>query len=241
MSQTLWKRIQRWAGAPEDGDPGIITARAIIAKAGLTNPAFDRQAFLACYVNTSAPAIDDADMAAAAFRLGVTLKHIEMLREVESNGRSFDDKGRPIILPEPHIFYRLTGGAYGVTSFSYPKWGTHPYPRSYDARWVMLADMAECDEGAALQSASWGLFQVMGFNYAACGYESPQAFAAAMAEDEDNHLEAMIAFIDAEGLADELGNCRAGSPQSCRPFAARYNGPGYAKNRYDYKMAEALA
>jgi hypothetical protein len=30
-----WKRIQRWAGAPVDGDPGPITAQAILTKAGL--------------------------------------------------------------------------------------------------------------------------------------------------------------------------------------------------------------
>lgn len=201
---------------------------------------FNRQEFMTRYVNLKAPAIDSQDIARAANRLGVSVKHIEMLRKVESNGKSFDNKGRPTILPEPHIFYRLTNGAYGVTHYSYPKWGTRSYPSTTDARWTLLADMAEKDEYVALQSASWGLFQVMGFNWKVCGYQNPHAFADAMAEDEDNHLEACVEFILAEGLADELAACRAGSPESCRAFAQGYNGPGYAKNNYHVKMSEAL-
>lgn len=34
-----WKRIQRWAGARPDGDPGELTADAIIAKAGIGDAA----------------------------------------------------------------------------------------------------------------------------------------------------------------------------------------------------------
>lgn len=35
MSKANWKRIQIWAGATPDGDPGPNTAKAIIAKAGI--------------------------------------------------------------------------------------------------------------------------------------------------------------------------------------------------------------
>jgi len=239
-----WQRIQRWAGVPDDGDPGPVTARGIIAKAQISDdggsPLLDRAEFLARYVNRTAPAIDDDDRVAAARKLGVTLKHIRMIEKVESAGRSFDDVGRPVILPEPHVFHRLTEGRFGVTAFSYPKWGTMPYPSTYDARWKVLADMAERDEAAALQSASWGLFQVMGFHWKVCGYESPYAFAAGMAGNEDDHLEAMVGFVDAENLEDDLLACRADDPESCRPFARGYNGAGYAKNNYHIKMAAAL-
>lgn len=242
MSKADWQRVQRWAGAADDGVPGPATAKAIIAKAGIAAPPpFDRAAFLARYVNRNAPGITQADREAAAARLGATVKHVVAIEKVESNGVSFDNSGRPIILPEPHIFFRLTGGAHGTTPFSYAKWGARPYPGSYDARWQLLADMAERDEAAALQSASWGLFQVMGFHYAACGYASPQAFAAGMTSDEDDHLEAMVAFILSEGLDDELRACRAGDPDSCRAFCRGYNGAGYAKNNYHVKLARALA
>lgn len=240
---TDWQTIQQWAGVQADGVPGPATARAIIVNAGLdAPPRFNRAEFLARYVNTSAPAISLADRVEAANRIGhgATVKHILALEAVESGGASFDNSGRPIILPEPHIFYRLTGGRYGQTSFSSKAWNRALYPKSYDGRWQMLADMAERDELAALQSASWGMFQVMGFNFAAAGFASPQAFAAAMAEDEDNHLEAMVNFIISEGLADELADCSANDPASCRPFVSRYNGPGYRANKYDEKFAAAL-
>ena len=100
--------------------------------------------------------------------------------------------------------------------------------------------MAERDETAALQSASWGMFQVMGFHYAACGYDSPQAMAAGITADEDDHLEAMVAFILSEKLDDELRACKAGDATSCVPFVRAYNGPGYAKNDYHNKFARAL-
>lgn len=237
------RSIQTTLGVSADGIYGHQTADAILSRLGHNGGPvlFDREEFLSRYVNQSAPAISTEDRNKAAARLGVSLRHIRAIEKVESNGKSFDDKGRPIILPEPHIFYRLTGGRYGVTPFSYPKWGTKPYPPSYDLRWQMLANMAEKDEDAALQSASIGLFQVMGFHYAVCGYDSPQAMWAGMTADEDDHLEAMVAFILAEGLDDELAACRAGDPDSCRAFCRGYNGPGYAKNNYHVKMARALS
>lgn len=234
------RRIQSIVGAPVDGAYGPNTADAILRHIEPEREPFDRAAFLARYINRDAPAIDMVDRTLAANRLGVSLKHVVAIEKVESNGVSFDNSGRPIILPEPHIFFRLTGGAHGTTPFSYAKWGARPYPGSYDARWALLADMAAADEAAALQSASWGLFQVMGFHYAACGYSSPQTYAAAMAADEDNHLEAMVEFILSEKLDDELRACRADNPNSCVPFVSRYNGPGYAKNNYHVKMARAL-
>ena len=235
------RRIQTIVGVPADGAYGPNTATAILAKLGdVPAQSFDRAAFLARYVNHDAPAIDDGDRALAASRLGVTYKHIRAIEKVESNGVSFDNSGRPIILPEPHIFFRLTAGRFGTTPFSYAKWGARPYPGSYDARWSLLADMAERDEASALQSASWGLFQVMGFHYAACGYATPQAFAAGMVADEAHHLAAMVEFILSEHLDDELRACRAGDPDSCAAFCRGYNGAGFRKNNYHVKLASAL-
>lgn len=236
---TTWAEIQRHVGVPADGIPGPATAAAVAKALGLGG--FDRAAFLARFVNRNARAIGHADMVAAAARLDVPVGHLQMVRKVESGGVSFDQSGRPIILPEPHIFYRQTRGAHGRTAFSYPSWGERPYPKSYNERWDMLADMAERDEAAAIESASWGLWQIMGFHWQALGYESAQAFARSMVESEVGHLEALVRFLEVNQLADELRACRAGDPDSCRPFARAYNGPGYAKNKYHIKMAGELA
>lgn len=235
---TTLAAIQRHVGVSPDGLWGPQTARAIARALGMET--FDRAAFLARYRNTNAPAIAPADMMAAASRLGVTTAHLKMLREVESGGRSFDDKGRPVILFEPHIFYRQTSGAHGRTSFSNPTWNRKLYPGSYDGRWKQMADAAERDEGAALESASWGLWQIMGFHWKPLGYDSPQDFAARMAASEAEHLEALVRFIEANDLAGKLRACTAGKPATCRAFAHAYNGPAYAKNSYHIRMAEAL-
>lgn len=235
---TTLKDIQRHVGVTADGVWGPNTARAVAKALGME--VFDREAFLLSFRNTNAPAITDHDLRLAAVRLNVTKRHIEMLRKVESGGKSFDDKGRPIILFEPHIFYRRTQGRYGSTPFSNRTWNRSLYPGSYDGRWEQMADAAERDTHAAIESASWGLWQIMGFHWNTLGYESVWDFAASMVESEAGHLEALVRFIEANGLQDELAACEAGNPDSCRAFARAYNGPAYAKNNYHVKMAEAL-
>lgn len=235
-----WKLIQRWAGVADDGVPGPATARAIVAKAAL-KPAFDRPAFLTRYINKAAPATTDAQVVDAATRLSVSPAHVRMVRAVESGGRSFDDGGRPVILFEPHVFYRRTQGRFGVTAFSYPQWGQKPYPTSFDGRWTQMADAAEKDEQAALESASWGLFQIMGFHWQDLAYDSVRDFTERMAASEAEHLEAVVRFIEKNGLAPALRRCKAGDADSCRDFAKGYNGAGYEKNQYHVKLAGALA
>lgn len=234
------KAIQRHVGVAPDGKWGPATAAAVAKGLGIGDPsAFDRQEFLARFINTNAAAITDADINAAAQELNVSPAHIRMVRRVESGGRSYDDKGRPVILFEPHIFHRRTDGAYSPSSFSYAKWREKPYP-NIDGRWAQLADAAEKDEVAALESASWGMFQIMGFHWQALGYPSVQDFTARIVASEAAHLDAVVRFIKVNGLTNALRACRAASPDSCRAFAKGYNGGGYEANSYHVKMAEAL-
>lgn len=193
------------------------------------------------YTNTKAPAITEADIQAAADKLGVTPAHIRMVRAVESGGKSFDDAGRPVILFEPHVFHKRTGGEWSPSSFSYAAWGARPYPKGYDGRWAQMGEAAAHNEAAALESASWGLFQIMGYHWRALGYASVQDFAKAMTKSEGAHLDALVRFIVANGLVGALRKCRAGDAESCRDFAAGYNGSGYVRNSYHIKLARALA
>lgn len=192
------------------------------------------------YVNTAAAAITDADIAKAAAELDVTPAHIRMVRTVESGGKSFDDRGRPVILFEPHIFHKRTAGKWSPSDFSYAAWRTKPYPKGYDARWAQMGQAAAHDEAAALESASWGLFQIMGYHWRALGYASPQGMVKAMTASEAGHLDAMVRFIRVNGLTGALRKCKAGDAESCRDFARGYNGGGYARNGYHTKLAGAL-
>lgn len=181
--------------------------------------------------------LDDIDLPKIAATIGVTEDHIHAVLDVESRGSGFDRQGRPLILFEPHVFYRQLGpgakrDAAVRAELAYAKWGARPYPPDSYPR--LIAAMA-IDETAALKSASWGLGQILGSNFRAAGYATPQAMVAAMCEDEEHHLAAMVKFIVSAKLD---GHLRA---RNWARFAAGYNGPAYAKNRYDVRLAAAFA
>jgi len=232
--------IQRHVSVPADGKIGPVTLAAIAKGLGMVASTFDKASFIARHVNKSANAITPADITVAASTLRVTPAHIRAVMAVESRGGGFDAEGRPTILFEPHVFHKRTNGQFSPTGYSYAKWRALPYPPTMGGRWNQMADAAERDEGAAIESASWGLFQIMGFHWKALGYASPQEFAASMVQSEGGHLDALVRFIKANALGDELAQCKAGDPESCRAFSKGYNGTGYDANKYHVKLAGAL-
>lgn len=173
------------------------------------------------------------DYQQAADLLGVELATIKAVAEVESKGSGFLKSGEPVILFEGHIFHRLTNGKYSTpenADISYPKWTTKYYNKNQHKR---LQKAVELDRNAALQSASWGKFQIMGFNYAACGFENVQQFINAMYRSEKDHLVAFVSFIRSHRYDRFLRD------KDWAGFARRYNGPGYKANRYDTKLKAA--
>jgi hypothetical protein len=97
-----------------------------------------------------------------------------------------------------------------------------------------LNEAAELDDEAAHRSASWGLFQIMGFNHVAAGYSRLFDFIGVQYVSEGLQLQCGINFILAQGLDKHL---KVGDWPA---FAKGYNGPDYAKNRYDEKLATAF-
>jgi hypothetical protein len=75
----------------------------------------------------------------------------------------------------------------------------------------------------------------MGFNCVAAGYPFVEAMVQSFVEDEENHLWAMVRFIRHNKLDDELRR------HDWAGFARGYNGPGFAKNGYDKKLAASFA
>ncbi len=156
---------------------------------------------------------------------------IKAVVEVESSGSGFLPSGEPKILYEPHIFSKLTNHKYDKThpSLSYRKWGTLPYG-PVSVQHSKLASAVKLDREAALQSCSWGLFQIMGFNYKACGYGSVQELVNDAYRGIQGHLRMFLGFVKSEGLVDELQR------KDWAGFARKYNGPGYAINDYHRKI-----
>lgn len=182
--------------------------------------------------------LTDNDIFIAARELACRPAHIRAVLEVEARGSGFDGDGRPVILPEPHIFYRMLTNAAQRARAVYmglaaPRWGQIPYDKTADARWARLGKMQEINYSAAVCAASWGLGQVMGFNHSAAGFIDLGEFVSAMHRSEGDQLMAMVRFIGSQGLADELRRC------DWQGFARGYNGSGYRKNKYDEKLAAA--
>ena len=184
------------------------------------------------------------DLQQAAERLDVPLASVMAVNQVESRGEGFAANGRPVILFErlvmhqrlqangmslaeadalaeqyPVLVNRKTGGYLG---------GTAEHQR--------LANAKQIHAAAALESASWGLFQIMGYHWQPLGYLDAQHFADTMALSEAAQLDAFVSFIETDPALHKALKAR-----NWKQFARIYNGPAYAKNLYDVKLARAYA
>lgn len=203
-------------------------------------------AMLALLTNPRAPALTDADYARAADLLGhgVTPRHMRASKKVEAPRGSFDEQGRPSILYERHVFSRNTTPK-GKFNDHHPElsalkgYGPGGYG-AFSAQYAKLERAYALDPEAAFEGCSWGAFQVLGENATSLGYASARAMAVELAASEAAHLDSYVAFVRVNGLADELGRCRAGDPDSCIPFVEGYNGHGFRSFGYHIKFADAL-
>lgn len=185
--------------------------------------------------------LSDADVAEAAARLRCPPAAVRAVWQVESSGVPFGFDRRPTLLFEPHKFSEFTGHRFDKThgGVSYPKWGQKPYPtgtvdQRHAANWDKLLYAARLDRDAAYMAASYGGPQILGANFKACGFADVHAFVAAMCRSERDQLQAFVSLVLDWKLDDELRDGRWAD------FARRYNGPAYARNTYDAKLASAF-
>lgn len=177
-----------------------------------------------------------ADFEAVAAQLNCEWEAVAAVAEVESGPLGgFAPDGRPVILFERHLFSRKTNSAYDQSHPTISNRTPGGYPRSQEERWQQLMTAFSLNAEAALQSASYGRFQVLGQNFSNLGLPSAHEYVEKLARSERDQLEAFVGFVRANGLADELQR------KDWTAFASRYNGPGYAANKYDEKMAAAYA
>lgn len=175
--------------------------------------------------------LDDEAIENAARKIGCQVAAVRAVIDVESRGGFLADK-RPKILFERHYFSRLTGRQYDAShpAISNPNWGGY---KGGTAEYDRLGEAISLDRDAALRSASWGAFQIMGDNYRVCGFQSAEDFVAAMVAGEPAQLDAFVAFVKKNHLDDELIRT------DWAGFARGYNGPAYRANKYDEKLAAA--
>lgn len=190
--------------------------------------------------------LKESDLIRAADRLGIELATIKAVNEVESRGTGFVAPGKPAILFERHIMHRQllraegqdTAARVATLAAQHPDL-INPRPGGYAgglAEYPRLARAKMIDEEFAIEATSWGLFQIMGFHWLALGYATAQQFEQAMQASEANQLDAFIRFIEADpALHKAIKN------RKWATVARLYNGPAYARNMYDVKLARAYA
>ena len=190
--------------------------------------------YLSTLRKLSSDPLKRADFEAVAARLGCEWEAVAAVAEVESGPLGgFAADGRPIILFERHLFSRKTNHQYDASHPTVSNTTPGGYPRTQADRWAQLATAYSLDPEAALQSASYGRFQVLGQNFGNLSLANAHEYVSKISKSEKDQLEAFEGFVRANNLADELQR------KDWAGFARAYNGPGYAANQYDTKMSNA--
>ncbi len=190
--------------------------------------------------NPTAMRLGPSDFQRSAAELGVEVAAIRAVASVESGGRSgFGGGNRPVLRYELHIFQGRTHGKYHKTHphLSQPTLAAgNPYHAGGQANEYSMLHGAmilrNCVE-TAWESASWGMFQIMGFNHS--GFSDVGSFVAAMYNSEGQQMRSFLAYCQGAGLASALRT------HDWARFARGYNGASYAANHYDVNIANAYA
>jgi peptidoglycan hydrolase-like protein with peptidoglycan-binding domain len=185
-------------------------------------------------------ALTQADIERAATALGCESAAINALVEVESPHTGYLPDGRVVILFERHVFWRQLQ-AHGIdpATVQAPVSILSQTRGGYvggAAEYARLAQAAAITQEPAMAACSWGRFQIMGYHAQALGYTSATAMAAAFAVGEAEQLQAFARFVE-----NDVELLKALRGRKWAAFARSYNGPAYADNLYDAKLAKAYA
>lgn len=161
--------------------------------------------------------------------------------ETGSVGAFIKGTNNPTILFEGHIFYKrlkeygLNPDLYINTNTKdilYKTW-TKQYYKTGLSEWNRLERARQIHRDAANESASWGLAQIMGFNYKMCNCSDINEFVHKMSESKESQLELFAYFI-----YNNKNMYNALKSKNWSQFAKLYNGPGYTSNNYDKKLQQ---
>lgn len=186
-------------------------------------------------------ALTQASIDRAARDLACEPAAIHAVIEVESPHGGYLHDGRVVILFERHIFWRqLEAAGLDPASLGAPASVLSEQRGGYvggAGEYQRLALAQRYGAEQAMESCSWGRFQIMGYHARALGYPDASAMAADFARGEGDQLAAFCRFI--EHVQPEL--LKALQARKWAAFARGYNGPAYAENLYDTRLARAYA
>jgi ABC-type transport system substrate-binding protein len=167
---------------------------------------------------TSVP-LSTADFNSSLALLGVDAATAWTILQVESGKSGFLPDRRPQILFERAVFHTRTKGAWDGSNpnVSAPTWGGYS---GGAAEYGRLAEAYALSADDALQSASWGIAQMMGFNFSPAGYQSASDFVQSSCASESAQLQAFVSFLQHTGIATSL------QAHDWVSVARKYNGGG---------------
>ncbi|MEJ2743390.1 MAG: N-acetylmuramidase domain-containing protein [Gammaproteobacteria bacterium] len=140
---------------------------------------------------------------------------------VESGAAYDAQSGLVIIRFEPHIFQRKSGARLTV------KRGDQ------QNEWDVLQQAYQIAPSAALESTSFGLAQIIGFNAQDAGYDSAQEMLLAFQRSCEEQVKGFFSFLQKNNLLDAVRQ------QDWQHFTRRYNGPGNVPV-YQGRLTQAL-
>lgn len=175
--------------------------------------------------------LPEIEYIAAARTLNCEVAAIKAVVQTEVGVRgAFDSQHRPTILFERHIFSSRTAGKFDKTNPDLSNPIAGGYGRFVE-QYPKLERAINLNRKAALESASWGAFQIMGFNHRQAGFNSIEEFVDAMKKSVQKQIAAFIIFVKNDPALKQ-----ALHKKDWATFAKLYNGSGYAVNKYDEKM-----
>lgn len=137
--------------------------------------------------------IDFVKQAVKLTQTQIPLARLLAFIEVESGGRGFDASGKKLILQfEALVFSKATGIARSKDN----NWAwDENVVDVQSAEWKAFNEAFKIDKVKAMESTSWGLPQIMGFNYKQAGYDSVDAMLDDYKKGELNQVVSLIKFI----------------------------------------------
>ncbi len=152
---------------------------------------------------------------------GLTTRSALAVFSVES-GKAYDPgTGLLIIRYEPHIFRRKSGREV--------RWERGGQRKE----WANFARAYEVDKDAAVASCSYGLPQLMGFNWEVTAHTSPRDMVLAFQRSCEEQIAGFFGFVSANNLLRFIQR------EEWREFTRRYNGTGNV-DEYSGRLIRAL-
>jgi hypothetical protein len=199
------------------------------------------------------PALPLDSIYSAAATLGVEPAALRAVVQVESSGLGVFPAGSespeglylaglPVVRFEAHVFYKQLK-LYGIDPAAAEPARSDLIRKAREDRlvktsageWDRLTAARLIHRDAADGSASWGAFQIMGFNWKEAGAVDVQDFVR-LSHSLQGQLELFVNL-----LKSWKGCLKALARKDWAGFARIYNGAGYAKNGYHLKLAREYA